>query len=103
MAIGMAVVVAMTLLASLTLLPALLGFAGERVELTRWRGLIAAGLIAVALVGVGLGIPALVVITLPGRGRRAVGRIRLRPAAQAGARTASASRCERRCHIAGVG
>ena len=48
MAIGMAVVVAMTLVASLTLLPALLGFAGERVELTRWRGLIAAGLIAVA-------------------------------------------------------
>ena len=32
MAIGMAVVVAMTLVASLTLLPALLGFAGERVE-----------------------------------------------------------------------
>jgi RND superfamily putative drug exporter len=65
MAIGMAVVVAMTLVASLTLLPALLGFAGERVELTRWRGLIAAGLIAVGLVGVGLGIPALVVITVP--------------------------------------
>ena len=42
MAIGMAVVVAMTLVASLTLLPALLGFAGERVELTRRRGLIAA-------------------------------------------------------------
>ena len=65
LAIGMAVVVAMTLVASLTLLPALLGFAGERVELTRWRGLIAAGLIAVGLVGVGLGIPALVVITVP--------------------------------------
>jgi putative drug exporter of the RND superfamily len=65
MAIGMAVVVTLTLLASLTLLPALLGFAGERVELTRRRGLIAAGLIAVALVGVGLGIPALIVVTLP--------------------------------------
>jgi putative drug exporter of the RND superfamily len=65
MAIGMAVVVALTLLASLTLLPALLGFAGERIELTRRRGLIAAGLIAVALVGVGLGIPALIVVTLP--------------------------------------
>ena len=38
MAIGMAVVVAMTLVASLTLLPALLGFAGERIELTRRRG-----------------------------------------------------------------
>jgi RND superfamily putative drug exporter len=65
MAIGMAVVVAMTLVASLTLLPALLGFAGERIELTRRRGLIAAILVAVALVGVGLGIPALIVITLP--------------------------------------
>jgi putative drug exporter of the RND superfamily len=65
MAIGMAVVVAMTLLASLTLLPALLGFAGERIELTRRRGLIAALLVAVALVGVGLGIPALIVVTLP--------------------------------------
>ena len=65
MAIGMAVVVALTLLASLTLLPALLGFAGERIELTRRRGLIAAGLIAVALIGVGLGIPALLVVTLP--------------------------------------
>ena len=65
LAIGMAVVVALTLLASLTLLPALLGFAGERVELTRRRGLIAALLVAVALVGVGLGIPALIVVTLP--------------------------------------
>jgi putative drug exporter of the RND superfamily len=65
MAIGMAVVVALTLLASLTLLPALLGFAGERIELTRRRGLIAAGLIAIALIGVGLGIPALIVVTLP--------------------------------------
>jgi RND superfamily putative drug exporter len=65
LAIGMAVVVAMTLVASLTLLPALLGFAGERVEVTRRRGLIAAGLIAVALIGVGLGIPALILVTLP--------------------------------------
>ena len=65
LAIGAAVVVAMTLLASLTLLPALLGFAGERVEVTRWRGLIVAGLIALALIGVGLGVPALIVVTLP--------------------------------------
>ncbi|HEU5109428.1 MAG TPA: MMPL family transporter, partial [Micromonosporaceae bacterium] len=65
LAIGAAVVVAMTMIASLTLLPALLGFAGTRVELTRWRGLIAAGLVAVALIGVGLGIPALIVVTLP--------------------------------------
>ncbi len=54
LAVAAASVVAVTVIASLTLLPALLGFAGERVELTRWRGLIAAGLIAIALVGVGL-------------------------------------------------
>jgi RND superfamily putative drug exporter len=56
LAVAAASVVAVTVLASLTLLPALLGFAGERIERTRWRGLIAAGLVAVALVGVGLGI-----------------------------------------------
>jgi len=54
LAVGAASVVAVTVAASLTLLPALLGFAGERIELTRWRGLIAAGLVAVALVGAGL-------------------------------------------------
>src|SRR5690606_4722419 len=60
LAVSAALVVAVTVVASLTLLPALLGFAGERVEVTRWRGLIAAGLIALALLGVGLGVPALV-------------------------------------------
>ncbi|MEZ5382439.1 MAG: MMPL family transporter [Microthrixaceae bacterium] len=54
LAVGAASVVTVTVVASLTLLPALLGFAGARVELTRWRGLIAAGLAAVALVGIGL-------------------------------------------------
>ncbi len=61
MAVGAAAVVAVTVAASLTLLPALLGFAGERIELTRWRGLIAAGLVAVALVGVGLKVTPLLV------------------------------------------
>ena len=42
--------------ASLTLLPALLGFAGENIERTKRRGLIAAGLVAVGLVGFGLDI-----------------------------------------------
>ncbi|MGQ0615806.1 MAG: MMPL family transporter [Acidimicrobiia bacterium] len=60
MAIGAAIVVAVTVTASLTLLPALLGFAGTRIELTRWRGLIAAGLAAVALVGVGLEVTPLI-------------------------------------------
>jgi RND superfamily putative drug exporter len=59
--IGAAATVAVTMIASVTLLPALLGFAGDRVELTRWRGLIAAGLVAIALVGVGLGANALLV------------------------------------------
>jgi RND superfamily putative drug exporter len=59
LAINAATVVALTMVASLTLLPALLGFAGERVEVTRWRGLIAAGLVAVGLLGAGAKIPAL--------------------------------------------
>ena len=61
LAVGAASVVAVTVAASLTLLPALLGFAGERVERTRWRGLIAAGLVAIALVGVGLNITPLII------------------------------------------
>ena len=61
LAVGAAVVVAVTVIASLTLLPALLGFAGERIEVTRWRGLIAASLVAFALVGLGLGVSPLLV------------------------------------------
>jgi RND superfamily putative drug exporter len=73
LAIAAATVVLVTVVASLTLLPALLGFAGERVEVTRWRGLIAAGLVAVALLGVGLsidpfllGLPLAVVVLVAG-------------------------------------
>ena len=73
LAVGAASVVAVTVAASITLLPALLGFAGERIELTRWRGLIAAGLVAVALVGMGLkisplmvGIPLAVIVLIAG-------------------------------------
>ena len=54
MAVGASITVLVTMIASVTLLPALLGFVGERVEVTRWRGVIAAGLVALALVGVGL-------------------------------------------------
>ena len=54
--------VAVTVLASLTLLPALLGFAGENVERTKWRGLIAAGALAVVLVGAGLKAPAVLML-----------------------------------------
>ena len=48
--------VGVTMVASVTLLPALLGFVRDRIEVTRWGGLIAAGLVAVALLGVGLGL-----------------------------------------------
>jgi RND superfamily putative drug exporter len=54
------VTVAVTVAASVTLLPALLGFAGDKIERTKWRGLVAAGFIAVALVGAGLEIPGLI-------------------------------------------
>jgi RND superfamily putative drug exporter len=54
LALGAALVVAITVAASLTLLPALLGFAGDKIERTKWRGLLAAGFAAVGLAGVGL-------------------------------------------------
>ena len=54
LAIGASITVLFTMLASVTLLPALLGFVGERVEISRWRGVVAAGLVAVSLVGYGL-------------------------------------------------
>ncbi len=61
LAVSAAVVVLMTVLASLTLLPALLGFAGTRVEVTRWRGVLATGFVAIGLLGAGLGIAVLAV------------------------------------------
>ncbi len=57
LATGAAVTVAITMVASVTLLPALIGFAGDRVETTRWRGLIMAGAASLGLFGVGLGFP----------------------------------------------
>ena len=102
LAIGAAVVVLMTLIASLTLLPALLGFAGSRIELTRWRGLIAAGLVALALIGVGLGIPALIVVTLPWLSSCCWPASRS-PRCASRCSSASASRCGRRSPTAGAG
>ncbi|HEV2108661.1 MAG TPA: MMPL family transporter, partial [Thermomicrobiales bacterium] len=60
--IGVAVTVLATMVTSILLLPALLGFAQDRVEVTRWRGLITAGFVAVALFGVGVGIPAVTAV-----------------------------------------
>ena len=59
--IGAATVVTVTMIASLTLLPALLGYVGPRVDVTRWRGLISAGLVALGLVGLGLNLSPLLV------------------------------------------
>jgi RND superfamily putative drug exporter len=56
LATGAAVTVAITMVASVTLLPALIGFADHRVEVTRWRGLLMAGGAALALLGLGLGL-----------------------------------------------
>jgi RND superfamily putative drug exporter len=73
LAVSAAATVAVTVAASLTLLPALLGFAGEKIEVTRWRGLLAAGFVALALVGVGLeitplliGLPIAVIVLIAG-------------------------------------
>jgi RND superfamily putative drug exporter len=64
LAVGSAVTVASTMVASLTLLPAMLGFAGRHIEVTRWRGLLLAGSVAVALIGIGLALPAISLIAM---------------------------------------
>ncbi len=62
--IAAAATVAVTLLASITLLPALLATAHGRLEVTRWRGLIMAGFASITLLGLGLGQPVLAVFGL---------------------------------------
>ncbi len=59
MGLSAATTVAVTMIASITLLPALLAFAGDRIEVTRWYALVAAGLISVLFLEVGLGLPPL--------------------------------------------
>lgn len=53
---GAAITVAVVMAASVTLLPAALGLVREKVNVTRWRGIIAAGLVSLALLGLGLSI-----------------------------------------------
>jgi RND superfamily putative drug exporter len=60
LAVGASVTVLMTMLASITLLPALLGFAKHRIELTRYRGLISVSIFALGLLFIGLKAPWLV-------------------------------------------
>ena len=76
LAVSAAVVVAMTVVASLTLLPALLGFAGHRVEVTRWRGVVATGFLVLGLVGAGLKIDPLAAFGLAARRAHGPGRVR---------------------------
>ena len=52
--IAAAATVAVTLAASITLLPALIGLLHAKMEITRWRGLLTAGWVAVAALGAGL-------------------------------------------------
>jgi putative drug exporter of the RND superfamily len=59
--LGASVTVLLTMISSLTLLPALLALAQERIEVTRWRGLVTAGFVAVAMLGAGIGFPPLAV------------------------------------------
>ena len=59
-----AATVLIVMLTSITLLPAALGLVRERVNVTRWRGMIAATLVAVALLGLGLSIQPLL-LALP--------------------------------------
>jgi RND superfamily putative drug exporter len=61
MGLGVSVTVLATMFTSMTLLPALLAMAGPRLEITRWRGLIAAGATALAILGVGIGVAPLAV------------------------------------------
>ncbi len=62
--IAAASTVAVVMIASVTLLPAALGLVQGRVELTRYRGMAAATLVAFALLGLGLGLDPLTV-TVP--------------------------------------
>jgi RND superfamily putative drug exporter len=74
LAIAAATTVLVTMVASVTLLPALIGLAGQRVQITRWSGLVGSLLVAIALAGVALDIPVLrfgvalaVVVVIAGR------------------------------------
>ena len=64
MGLGVSLTVLATMLTSVTLLPALLGLAGRRIEVTRWRGLIAAGFVAIAFLGLGLGQPTMALVAV---------------------------------------
>jgi putative drug exporter of the RND superfamily len=86
LAFAAATTVLFTMVASVTLLPALIGLAGQRIQITRWSGLVGSLLVGLALVGVALdltilrlGAVAAVVVIIAGRFRGPLHRtIRLR-------------------------
>lgn len=59
LAVAASTTVLITMVASVTLLPALIGLAGERIQVTRWRGLLASLFVAIGMVGVALELPVL--------------------------------------------
>lgn len=74
LAFAAATTVLFTMVASVTLLPALIGLAGQRIQITRWSGLIASLLAGIALIGVALDLPVLrlaavfgVIVVIAGR------------------------------------
>ena len=74
LAFAAATTVMATMVASVTLLPALIGLAGQRIQVTRWGGLIGSLLAGIALGGVALDVPVLrfaavlaVVVVVAGR------------------------------------
>jgi RND superfamily putative drug exporter len=54
LAIAAVTAVLMTMIAAVTLLPAIVALVAGPIKVTRWRGLIAAGFVAIALIGLGL-------------------------------------------------
>ncbi len=64
--ISAATTVLVTMVASITLLPCLLGFAKDQIETTYWYQLLAASFISIGLLGFGLGVQQLLIIGLPG-------------------------------------
>lgn len=81
LAIAAATTVLATMVASVTLLPALIGLAGQRIQITRLSGLIASLLVGIALVGVALDIRVLrfavvlaVIVLVAGRFRGPLGK-----------------------------
>ncbi|NIA25126.1 MAG: MMPL family transporter [Gammaproteobacteria bacterium] len=76
LAVAASTTVLLTMAASVTLLPALIGLGGHRIQVTRRGGLVASVLVAAALIGVALDIPALRVAIILAAAAVVAGRFR---------------------------